>query len=96
MHYYLQLGRTGNGYSGTVLGFQASVLKITNEDAGENAILEIPDNNPTLVGNRYLGTEVAGVTVLGSDYASQFEAPPAPGCYWDGKEWVCPDVAVAE
>ncbi len=90
MHYYLQLGRPGNGYTGAVVGFQSSPVAITNEDAGENAILEIPDNNPTLVGYHYLGAEVAGVTVLGADYASQFEAPPAPDCYWDGSEWVCP------
>jgi hypothetical protein len=96
MHYYLQLGRTGNGYTGAVMGFQASPVAITNEDAGENAILEIPDNNPTLVGNRYLGTETPGVTVLGSDYLTQFEAPPAPGCYWDGEEWVCPVADAAE
>ena len=94
MHYYLQLAPTAS-----VAGFQASPLPITNEDAGSTAILEIPDNNPTVVGYRYLGTEVAGVTVLGADYLSQLEAPPAPGCYWYGEKWVCPDqgdVAVAE
>lgn len=92
-HYYLQLGRTGNGYPGAVIGFQSSPIAITNEDAGLNTILEIPDNNPTVVGYRYLGVPVAGVTALGADYLSQLEAPPAPGCYWDGAEWVCPDIA---
>lgn len=90
MHYYLQLGRVGNGYPDAVLGFQGSPSEITSADAGENAILEIPDNNPTLLGYRHLGTQVAGVTVLGSDYLTQFEAPPAPDCYWDGSEWICP------
>ena len=91
MYYYLQLGRPGTGYTDTVVGFQASPIAITNEDAGENAILEIPDSNSTILGYRYLGTQVAGVTVLGSDYLTQFEAPPAPGCYWGGTEWVCPE-----
>ena len=88
MFYYLQLATTG-----AVSGFQSSPKAITNEDAGSTAILEIPDNNPTLLGYRYLGTVVAGVTVLDSDYLTQFEAPPAPGCYWDGEEWVCPEAA---
>lgn len=85
MPYYLQLSAPG-----TVVGFQSSPAEITNEDAGNASILNIPDNNPTVIGYRYLDTVVAGVTVLGADYLSQFEAPPAPGCFWDGAEWVCP------
>ena len=61
-----------------------------------NAYLEIPESNASLLGYRYLGTPVSGVTVLGADYLSLFEAPPAPGCYWDGAEWVCPVDAAAE
>lgn len=91
MHYYLQLATTG-----AVAGFQASPAEITNEDTGSTAILEIPDNNPTIVGYRYLSTVVAGVTVLGADYQSQFEAPPAPDCYWDGSGWVCPGAPTAQ
>lgn len=78
------------------MGFQASPLPITNEDAGSTAILEIPDNNPSLLGYRYLGTVTPGVTVLDADYQSQFEAPPAPGCLWDGDKWDCPDDPAAQ
>lgn len=73
------------------MGFSTSPAKITGEDVNQNKMIEIPDNNPTLLGYRYLGDDTPEVVVLGSDYLSYFEAPPAAGCYWDGKEWVCPE-----
>ena len=96
MHSYLQVGRTGGGNTGAVVSFCFFSVPVTSEDAGENVLLEIPEHNPTLVGHKYLGSATAGVTVLGTDYLTQFEAPPAFGCLWDGKEWVSPEATAGD
>ena len=96
MPYYLQVGHPGNGDTSAVLDCFFFSVAITSEDAGENVLLEIPERNPTLVGHKYLGSVATGVTVLGDDYLTQFEAPPALGCLWDGKEWVTPEAAAPE
>ena len=96
MHSYLQVGRTGGGDTGAVVSFCFFSVPVTSEDAGENVLLEIPEHNLTLVGHKYLGSVSTGVTVLGDDYLTRFEAPPAFGCWWDGKEWVTPEAAPSE
>lgn len=91
MYYYLSVTDTGSVY-----GYQSSPLEITDEAAGSNVFLETPEENSGLLFYRYLGTVAPGVTVLGANYLSQFEAPPSPDCYWDGSEWVCPGATVSE
>jgi hypothetical protein len=93
-YYYLLIGTPPYGHYEEVCGYIASLVELTAQDVMGNCFLQIP-NPSLLIGYRYLGEPVPGVTVLGEDYLSEFEAPPAPSCYWDGAEWVCFDVAAA-
>jgi hypothetical protein len=87
MHYYLQLGRPGNGYGGEVVAIQSSPIPF---ETAEEPILEIPEPNFNLLGYRYLGALIPGVTQLGSDYMTLLEEPPVVGAYWNGTEWIGP------
>lgn len=91
MHYYLLLGEAGPKYTGTVYACVSSPNNPSEEELKGIVVLEIPQETPILAGYRYLGPEVEGLTVLGSDYMDLFEAYPAPDCVWDGEKWVCPN-----
>jgi hypothetical protein len=89
MNYYVIIGALPIGHPNQVIGYEASLVEFTDEFAGEQTFVKTP-NSSLLLGYRYLGPLDPGITVLGADYLTQFEAPPAPGCYWNGEEWVCP------
>jgi hypothetical protein len=92
-HYYLELGREGLGHAGEVVSILVSDFQLKTEGINVAPLLEIPGQPPFLLNHRYLGEQVSGITVLGSDYLSLFEAPPTPDHHWDGKEWVSTEVA---
>ena len=89
-YYYLLLTPPGKVGSGVVQALFTDEAPFRPEGPNVGPYLEIPEQTVTLIGSLYLGDVEYGITVLGSDYLSLFEAPPAPGCYWDGEQWVCP------
>jgi hypothetical protein len=94
-YYYLLIGTLPLGHPGHVMGYQFSLEELTEEYVGQNCFVKIP-TGALLLGYRYLEPQVPGITVLGEDFFSKFEAPPALGCRWDGKEWVTPEAAAPE
>jgi hypothetical protein len=71
-----------------VVSIQSTPQTLTNADAGNTMYLQVPETSPNLLGSRYTGEVIPGVTVLGSDYLSSFEFPPSPGYFWNGVSWV--------
>lgn len=91
MHYYLQVGTEASGPLGAVLDAWQGVDPLPTSLTDVFCFLEIPNNLPSQFrGYRYLGEVTLGIIVLGEDFETLLEAPPAPGCSWDGQEWVCP------
>ncbi len=77
--------------TGAVIDTWVGEEPVPEDIASTRCFLEIPSDKPFLyLGYHYLGDLVFGITVLGSDFETSLEAPPAPGCYWGGSEWVCP------